>query len=698
MDGHGLQQNEITTMCGIFGLSVGERSTFSPQQFKSTLHDLFRLSESRGKEAAGLAIHQADAIHIFKSAISATELLRNKKYQSFLDEALSTNGVLDGDGGFGPLTVIGHSRLVTNGSMESHGNNQPIIKEGVVGIHNGIVVNDNSLWNQFAELERAYDVDTEIILTLVRKHFAESQSLSKALHRTFQDIKGTASVALLFEDLNTLALATNNGSLYTCSNASEGIHIFASERYILQTLLRRSFLHPLFADIEILHIGPGDGLFIEMRQATSASFSVSGVGPDPEADAIVFNGTHKTIADASDNKETHPNATAIKNAEIKSEMPTILPSSVFEQFEIDSKPIEQLHRCTKCILPETMPFISFDEQGVCNYCRNYCPLQPLGEEALQAFVEQYRSRNGDPDCIVTFSGGRDSSYGVHYVKNVLKMNPITYTYDWGMVTDLARRNQARLCGELGIEHILVSADIVHKRNNIRKNVTAWLNKPDLGTIPLFMAGDKQYFYYANQLRKQTGVEIIILCENMLETTNFKSGYCGIPPAFGTNHTYTLSSLNKLKMAFYYARQYLQNPGYINSSILDTVGAFASYYIIPHNYLNLFDYLDWDEETIMSPLLDEYDWELAPDTNMTWRIGDGTAAFYNYIYFYVAGFTENDTFRSNQIREGTLSRSEALALAADENRPRFESLQWYCQTVGLDTVHALERIQSISKLY
>ena len=48
------------------------------------------------------------------------------------------------------------------------------------------------------------------------------------------------------------------------------------------------------------------------------------------------------------------------------------------------------------------------------------------------------------------------------------LNPIAYTYDWGMVTDIARRNQARLVGKLGVEHIIVSADITLKRNNIRK--------------------------------------------------------------------------------------------------------------------------------------------------------------------------------------------------------------------------------------
>ena len=74
------------------------------------------------------------------------------------------------------------------------------------------------------------------------------------------------------------------------------------------------------------------------------------------------------------------------------------------------------------------------------------------------------------------------------------------------------------------------------------------------------------------------------------------------------------------------------------------------------------------ENLINSALDLYDWETSPDTRSTWRIGDGTAAFYNYIYYNVAGFTENDT-SSNQIREGLISRDDALALV-DENSPRY----------------------------
>ena len=31
----------------------------------------------------------------------------------------------------------------------------------------------------------------------------------------------------------------------------------------------------------------------------------------------------------------------------------------------------KIKRCSKCILPETMPFIEFDDDGICNYCNNY---------------------------------------------------------------------------------------------------------------------------------------------------------------------------------------------------------------------------------------------------------------------------------------------------------------------------------------
>ena len=78
---------------------------------------------------------------------------------------------------------------------------------------------------------------------------------------------------------------------------------------------------------------------------------------------------------------------------------------------VDEMP--DVQRCSKCVLPHTFPYISFDAQGVCNYCKNYIVRnEPKPIEELTDLLEPYR-RNGKPDCIIPFSGGRDSCYTLH---------------------------------------------------------------------------------------------------------------------------------------------------------------------------------------------------------------------------------------------------------------------------------------------
>ena len=113
---------------------------------------------------------------------------------------------------------------------------------------------------------------------------------------------------------------------------------------------------------------------------------------------------------------------------------------------------------------------------------------------------------------------------------------------------------------------------------------------------------------------------------------------------------------------------------------------------------MYHYYPWDEIEVEKILKSEYSWEGAADTSTTWRIGDGTAAFYNYIYYVVAGFTEHDTFRSNQIREGMISRDVALEKVIEDNKPRWESLDWYAKTIGFNLDEALIKIHNMPRLY
>lgn len=346
-----------------------------------------------------------------------------------------------------------------------------------------------------------------------------------------------------------------------------------------------------------------------------------------------------------------------------------------------------------------MPFIEFDTNGVCNYCNNYeLKNKPKSKDILYDLLEGYR-RNGDRDCIVPFSGGRDSCYGLHLIVKEFDLNPITYTYDWGMVTDLGRRNISRMCSKLHVENIVISADLIQKRKNIRKNLSAWLSNPHLGMLNILMAGDKHFFRYVEDIKRENSISLNLWGVNPLETTHFKAGFLGMPPNFDEKMVYSSGFNKQFKYQSLRFKQFLNNTKYLNSSLFDTLrGEYYRSFHKKSDYFHIFDFWRWDENEINNCLRDEYDWEFAIDTSTSWRIGDGTAAFYNYVYFVVAGFSEHDTFRSNQIREGDITRDEALELVNRENMPRYENMKWYLDLLGFDFKDTLNVINRIPKLY
>ena len=681
-------------MCGIFGLVIHKDSDYSAPFVKKTLKCLARYSESRGKDSSGLVFRNVDKknMRIFKGAVPLSYLFKTKDVAEQLNRALKGWNRTDGNGRQ-TFASMGHSRLVTNGSQINDANNQPVIKDGIVGIHNGIIVNDNELWNLYPDITRTSEIDTEVMLALVRKHLRNNNDVITAVSETINNIYGTVTAAFLFEDTPVLVMCTNNGSLYIL-HTNAGLFAFASEEHFLKEISQRMNIS-LGGDHSIKQVSPGTGCVLSLDDFALQSFSFQktkkqfiNVRSEIEPFEIVVS----SITNAAPQKEL------ILDPALIAIHPKAVVQSKLLEFNIER--IRALKRCSKCLLPETFPFIKYDEKGVCNYCKNYkLKNQPKPIEELIELVDQYRKRDGSPDCIIPYSGGRDSTHTLHIAKNVLKLNPIAFTYDWGMVTDLARRNIARVCGKLGVENILVSADISWKRENIRRNIVAWLKNPHLGMVPLFMAGDKFFYYYADQVKKQTGIRLNIWGINPLENTDFKVGFLGVPPDFQKKRIYSLSLKRQMRLFQSVGISILRNPKYLNRSVWNTLGSFVSRMMVPHrDYYHMYDYVRWDEQEIEDLVLKEYNWETAVDTRTTWRIGDGTAPFYNYIYYTVAGFSEHDTFRSNQIREGAMRREEALKHIEEENRPRYPSIKWYTDIVNIDFESTIKRINEIPKLY
>ena len=662
-------------MCGVFGLVVERDSDLDPASIGPLLRRLYRVSESRGKEAAGLALHieGQPGIEVQKAAVRGSRLIATPSSRRLLD--LAREGVAQG----ARVVLLGHTRMVTNGDPSDNGNNQPVAGDRVIVLHNGIITNEGLLWEQNPDLERAHEVDTELVMRLIERDLARGASLESSFRDVVHTIAGANTLAVLDGESGDLALGTANGSLYLTNavapdpqgDSDERTLVFASEAPILERALERRSGRRIGARAS----RRGSAFEKPHQSLPGRTLLLPGDGSSRKHGETAFG---EIAARPTDHRRGRAPGRSTRTA-----------ASLVGLAEVDHAAIARLQRCTRCVLPETFPGIGFDTAGVCSVCASYQSPQTAG------ILELGRRIGPGAKVLFPLSGGRDSCYGLHVAVRELGLTVVAFTYDWGMVTDLARRNISRMCGELGVEHILISADIARKRSHVRKNVLAWLDRPNLGTIPLFMAGDKQFFFHAQRLRRQHEARLVLFSMNPYERTDFKVGFAGVADGGSRKAMhYDLDLLGKFRVLGFYGSEMLRNRGFLNASLIDSATGYLSYYAIPKDYASLYDFLEWREADVDRVLVEEYGWETSPDSTTTWRIGDGTAPFYNYLYLRIAGFTENDALRSNQIRAGHVTRDWAMARLDEENVPRHESLAWYLDTIGLDAVDVIERVNRI----
>ncbi len=119
--------------------------------------------------------------------------------------------------------------------------------------------------------------------------------------------------------------------------------------------------------------------------------------------------------------------------------------------------------CTKCVLPETFPGINFDDQGVCNFCRDFKGEIALNEEKKEYYnkflelIKQFQGKS-DYDCTLAYSGGKDSTYTLYLIKEVFKLNVLAITFDNGFVSEQAFKNIRTVTENLGADGIVFKAD------------------------------------------------------------------------------------------------------------------------------------------------------------------------------------------------------------------------------------------------
>ena len=179
-----IKQNFLILRCGIFGAIVRDSNQLGDNKLTNLVNTLFVLSETRGKEAAGIAIRTDSSIEIYKDAKNAKSFVKTDKFKKVLKDSFEK--VHTGNDIF---SFIGHSRLVTNGAHSNNNNNQ-LATNNQIAVHNGIITNESELWELNSDLKKETDLDTEILLKFFDKQFQKNKNIDESLKKHFLLLKG----------------------------------------------------------------------------------------------------------------------------------------------------------------------------------------------------------------------------------------------------------------------------------------------------------------------------------------------------------------------------------------------------------------------------------------------------------------------------------------------------------------------------
>ena len=115
----------------------------------------------------------------------------------------------------------------------------------------------------------------------------------------------------------------------------------------------------------------------------------------------------------------------------------------------------ELNRCSRCVTPETHETIFFDQEGVCNVCRQQEYKQEkidwdARKKELEELLDTQRGQ-GDYDCIVPFSGGKDSTFTLYTLVKDFGLKPLVISFDHGFYRPTVQEGKLRTYRKLGVD-------------------------------------------------------------------------------------------------------------------------------------------------------------------------------------------------------------------------------------------------------
>ena len=190
--------------------------------------------------------------------------------------------------------------------------------------------------------------------------------------------------------------------------------------------------------------------------------------------------------------------------------------------------------CINCLLPKNYPGVEFNEEHMCSICSDYknntdaihqeSLERKKQKELMEKFFDSVKKNNkGKYDCLVSFSGGKDSTYLVYLLKKKYQFNILTYTCDTGFLSDTAKTNIKTVIQKMNVDHLFYNPD----KSFYKKLYTHYLKKGVEGNVGAVQSTCPQCFratsLLAVKVATEKGIPMVIsgLTPAQLGAVNYK---------------------------------------------------------------------------------------------------------------------------------------------------------------------------------
>jgi imidazoleglycerol phosphate synthase cyclase subunit len=347
-------------------------------------------------------------------------------------------------------------------------------------------------------------------------------------------------------------------------------------------------------------------------------------------------------------------------------------------------PKPQIRWCAKCLYPSISAApMEFDEAGVCTGCRMSALKDtiPPGEwerrkELLREILERNRSPDGARhDCVIAVSGGKDSWFQIHVIKNELGLNPLLVTYDGNNWTEVGFRNLLRMKEVFGCDHIVVSpsTDTLKKLNRLGVEILgdmSWHAHVGITTVPVRVAVENR-------------IPIVIWGEH---------GYLDLCGQFDLNDYPEMSYRDRLE---HFARGYEWNyfvgrEGLEERDLIHwRYPSDKELYDLDCRGIYLGNYVFWDANRHVELMIEKYGFQLPKEPfDRTYRMmsnlddmhENGAHDYLKYIKF---GYGRCTDHVSKDIRAGLMTREQGIELIKRYDHVKPKDLYRWLSYVGMD---------------